>query len=143
MKRYTPEELSVILADHMKWRRSEEGGKRAVLRGADLSGSVLRDLKIKTLAVFSGLYAYVAMPIVADDGVEWVKLGCHIRKVVDWEANFWNNNNEFPNDGSAKSQMRLMAYKTCLEWLRIHRVPTEALPIETPIAGIEPKGEKK
>ena len=92
----------------------------AYLQRADLQGADLRDLKIKKAAVFTGLYTYLAMPIIADDGTGWVRLGCHTRKVADWEAEFWNNPREFPNDGSVKSQERVMAYKTCLEWLRIH-----------------------
>ena len=92
----------------------------ADLQGADLQGADLRNLKIKKAAVFTGLYTYLAMPIIADDGTGWVRLGCHTRKVADWEAEFWNNPREFPNDGSVKSQERVMAYKTCLEWLRIH-----------------------
>ena len=92
----------------------------AYLQGTDLQRAGLRDLKIKKAAVFTGLYTYLAMPIIADDGTGWVRLGCHTRKVADWEAEFWNNPREFPNDGSVKSQERVMAYKTCLEWLRIH-----------------------
>ena len=92
----------------------------AYLQGTDLQRADLRDLKIKKAAVFTGLYTYLAMPIIADDGTGWVRLGCHTRKVADWEAEFWNNPREFPNDGSVKSQERVMAYKTCLEWLRIH-----------------------
>ncbi|HNC98993.1 MAG TPA: pentapeptide repeat-containing protein [Myxococcota bacterium] len=92
----------------------------ADLRGADLRGADLRDLKIKKAALFTGLYTYLAMPIIAEDGTEWVRLGCHTRTVADWEAEFWNNPREFPDNGSAKSQERVMAYKTCLEWLRIH-----------------------
>ena len=93
----------------------------AHLWGADLRGAHFWDMKIRSATVFTGLYAYLAMPVIAEDGTEYVRLGCHFHKVSEWEENFWNNDQDFPNDGSAKSQERLMAYRTCLEWLRIHR----------------------
>ena len=146
MKRYTPDKIQTVLAEH-----KNVGGSGANLYGADLSGANLygadlsganlegadlsganlsganlfgADLfgvRIKKAMAFTGLYAYLAMPVIAEDGTEYVRLGCHFRKVSEWEENFWNNSREFPDDGSAKSQERLMAYQTCLEWLRIHR----------------------
>ncbi len=82
----------------------------------DLSG-----VKIRASTVFTGLYRYIAMPMIAEDGTEYIRLGCQFRLVSEWEANFWNNPREFPNDGSPESQHRLLAYQTCLEWLRINR----------------------
>jgi uncharacterized protein YjbI with pentapeptide repeats len=38
----TQEELLAILGLHRKWRRGEEGGKRADLRGMDLRGAILK-----------------------------------------------------------------------------------------------------
>ena len=93
----------------------------ADLQAADLQGADLQGVKIKSTAVFTGLYHYVAMPVISEDGTEYVRLGCHFRKVSEWEENFWNNVREFPDDGSTKSQERLMAYQTCLKWLEIHR----------------------
>ena len=44
-------------------------------------------------------------------GETWyIKLGCHLRTVQDWEDDFWNNDNEFPNDGSDKSNNRFKTY---------------------------------
>jgi uncharacterized protein YjbI with pentapeptide repeats len=93
----------------------------ADLRDADLQDAYLHGIKIKKTAVFSGLYKYIAMPVIAEDGVEYIQLGCHFRLVSEWEANFWNNPSEFPEDGSTGSLQRLMAYQACLEWLRINR----------------------
>jgi len=103
----------------------------ANLRGADLRGANLRDaelcgdkhenIKIKTCAVFTGLYQHTAMPIIAKNGDEFIRLGCFIRSVHDWEVDFWNNPGEFPNNGDKPSKLRLMAYKTCLQWLEINR----------------------
>ena len=92
----------------------------ANLSGADLSGADLRGVKILKTIVFIGIYRYIAMPIIAEDGKHYVKLGCHLRTVEDWEKDFWNNDNEFPNDNSIKSQLRVLAYDTCKKWLEIN-----------------------
>ncbi|SDT52119.1 pentapeptide repeat-containing protein [Pseudomonas prosekii] len=42
MKTYTSEQLAEILGKHRSWLRGEEGGERANLSGADLSGTYLR-----------------------------------------------------------------------------------------------------
>jgi len=42
MKTYTAEQLKEILELHRKWMVNEDGGKRANLRGANLSGANLR-----------------------------------------------------------------------------------------------------
>jgi hypothetical protein len=47
-----------------------------------------------------------------DKKVEWIQLGCFTRKRSDWDKDFWNNPNEFPDDNSEKSNSRLRAYKT-------------------------------
>ena len=41
MRKITKEELKVILENHDKWLRREEGGEKAKLRGADLRGADL------------------------------------------------------------------------------------------------------
>jgi len=91
----------------------------ADLRGADLYGADLYGAKIKKAIVFSGLYQYIVIPYVTDEDICRVKMGCHDRTVTEWDADFWNNNREFPNDGSEKSQLRLMAYNTAKEWFKI------------------------
>ncbi len=131
MKRYTPDELAAVLAAHKMWCLGHETGRRADLRdadlrgadlqGADLRGADLRGLKIKQAAVFTGLYKYLVMPVIAEDGTEWVCLGCHFRTVADWDANFWNNNSEFPNAGDAASKDRWNAYQAALGWLQSRR----------------------
>lgn len=44
------------------------------------------------------------------DGKNYVQLGCYCRKVEDWENDFWNNPNEFQNDGSERSESRKRVY---------------------------------
>ena len=92
----------------------------ADLSGADLSGAYLRDIKILKTTVFTGLYQYIAMPIISEDNKHYIRLGCYTRLLEDWEKDFWNNESEFPNDNGLKSQYRLMAYNVCKEWLKLN-----------------------
>ena len=41
--------------------------------------------------------------------------------VSEWENDFWNNNSEFPNDGSLKSEYRKLAYESCKKWLELNK----------------------
>jgi hypothetical protein len=96
------------------------------LRGADLGGADLRgaDLgkgKVKTVAVFTGIYQYTVIPYILEDGEERVKMGCHDRSVAEWDADFWNNNDEFPNNGSIKSNLRVIAYDTAKKWIELNK----------------------
>ena len=90
---------------------------RADLSGANLSG----DIKVKKAVAFTGLYKYIAMPIIVEDGKFYIKLGCYLRSVENWEKDFWNNPNEFPDDNSVKSQLRVLAYETCKKWIEINK----------------------
>ena len=91
----------------------------ADLTGADLTGADHESIKIKKASVFTGLYDYFVIPFISEDGVKYVKMGCFTRKLSDWETDFWNNNNEFPNDGSEKSNMRLFAFETAKRWFEV------------------------
>ena len=91
----------------------------ANLCDANLWGADLRGIKIKTAIVFTGLYKYITIPFISEGGEKYVKLGCYTRKLSEWEADFWNNPNEFSNDGSEKSQLRLFAFETAKRWLEI------------------------
>jgi hypothetical protein len=101
----------------------------ADLRGADLTGAYLtgayltgadgNKIKIKRAIVFSGLYKYVVIPFISEGNEKYVKMGCYTRKLSEWEADFWNNDNEFPNNGSEKSNLRLFAFETAKKWFEI------------------------
>ena len=91
----------------------------ADLGGANLVGADLGGIKIKTAAVFTGIYRYIVIAIVSETGEKYIKMGCHLRSVEEWDADFWNNNDEFPNDGSHASQLRVLAYNTAKEWFKI------------------------
>ena len=104
----------------------------ADLRGADLSyasllgaslsnanfwGAKYKDVVIKHVRVFSALYKYQVWAIIADDDIEWIRLGCFFRKREEWNKNFWNNDEEFPNDNSEDSNMRLAAFNFACKWI--------------------------
>ena len=91
----------------------------ADLQGADLQGVNLQGVKIKTAIVFTGLYDYVVIPYITEENVRRVKMGCYDRLLEEWESDFWNNNYEFPNNGSVKSNLRLMAFETAKAWFKI------------------------
>ena len=104
----------------------------ADLRGADLSyasllgaslsnanfwGAKYKDVVIKHVRVFSALYKYQVWAIIAEDDSEWIRLGCFFRKREEWNENFWNNDEEFPNDNSEASNMRLAAFNFACKWI--------------------------
>lgn len=76
--------------------------------------------KLKKAIVFTGLYKYVVIPIISEDGKQYVKMGCYTRTIEDWDKDFWNNPSEFPNDGSVKSNLRSFAYETAKKWIEIN-----------------------
>ena len=96
----------------------------ANLRFADLSNTDLRDanlrgIKIKRAIVFTGLYKYIVIPFISDDNEKYIKMGCYTRKLSEWKSDFWNNDNEFPNNGSEMSNLRLFAYETAKRWFDV------------------------
>ena len=90
----------------------------ADLRGADLRGANLRDAdlrgagKVKTFRLFSGLYQYACMAILAEDGTPWVRMGCLWKTVEDWDRSGIraSNRGEFPDDGSERCEERVRAF---------------------------------
>ena len=68
----------------------------------------------------NGMYKYHSGAIITKTGEKWIILGCFCRKLGDWEKEFWNNDKEFPNDGSEASENRLKAYKVAKYWLELN-----------------------
>jgi hypothetical protein len=91
----------------------------ADLRYADLSYAKYAGITISKVSVFTGLYTYICMPIIAKGGSRYIVMGCYFRTVDEWAADFWNNPSEFPNDNSLKSRQRWFAYQTCLRWFEM------------------------
>jgi len=89
----------------------------ANLSNANLSNAKYKDVVIKHVRVFSALYKYQVWAIIAEDGSEWIRMGCFFRKREEWNENFWNNDNEFPNDNSEDSNMRLAAFNFACKWI--------------------------
>ena len=50
-------------------------------------------------------------------------MGCYTRTLKEWKKDFWNNIDEFPNDNSIDSQLRIMAFKTAEKWIQINKKP--------------------
>ena len=91
----------------------------ADLQGADLRGAYLKGYKIKSAQVFTGLYKYVTIPFITEEGEKRICLGCYNRSLKEWETDFWNNVSEFPNDGNYESLLRVFAFDTAKKWLKI------------------------
>jgi hypothetical protein len=92
----------------------------ANLYGADLYGANLTGAKYRNLTInYIKLFTYTCGVIRTTDDVWYVQMGCYTRTVDDWEKDFWNNEEEFPNDGSLKSKEREMAYKIMLQVIEL------------------------
>lgn len=61
------------------------------------------------------------MPIITMEDKHYVKLGCHLRSVDDWDSDFWNNDKEFPNNGDQVSKDRLFTFEVCKKWINLNK----------------------
>ena len=113
---------------------------RADLSGANLYGANLsranlyrakyshKGVVAKKFMVFVGLYKYTVIAIIAEDGSHHIALGCKFQTRYQWELNFWNNDSEFPNDGSETTEIRKFALQTGCNWLDVASKFTEEKP---------------
>ena len=85
------------------------------LRGADLGGADLMgaNLKIEKLRVFTGLYKYQVLVVLAQDGTRYVRMGCLFKSLDEWDKIGIRNSNpsEFPDDKSEASEERVIAFE--------------------------------
>ncbi len=74
------------------------------------------DFRISLIVNLDGGYRYNAA-IFKDENTNtiWIKMGCHTRTIKQWEDNFWNNDDEFPNNKSKASNDRLATYHKLLK----------------------------
>jgi hypothetical protein len=91
---------------------------------SDLSYSDLRGSKrfgrvLLHHAKWDNLYKYVVEIATCTDGSVIVKMGCKELTLPEWDDNWFNNDNEFPNDGSAKTKHRIAAYQFAVGYARI------------------------
>jgi len=70
-----------------------------------------------SIICITNIYTYVCCPRLKSNGEQWIQMGCFLRKREDWERDFWNNNREFPNDNSQKSNDRKKAFDFACLWL--------------------------
>jgi hypothetical protein len=107
LRRYTPAEIQIVLADHKKWL-ADDGGSRAILTRADLAkadltGAKYGDLRLAAVVVMRGLYRYQCWAAITTDGAPYVRMGCLWHSVDEWDSIDIRKSNpsEFPDDGSA------------------------------------------
>ena len=82
---------------------------------------VYNGIKVKKISFFIGLYKYDCASIISEDDKQYIRLGCFTRLVSEWDADFWNNEKEFPNDGSLNSQYRVIAFEFCKKWIELNK----------------------
>ena len=72
--------------------------------------------KVEKVIHLDGLYGY-DQDIIFTDKAIYIRMGCFTRTVEEWINDLWNNDNEFPNDGSKESLDRLEAFNVCMRIL--------------------------
>ena len=96
------------------------GARAKVGEGAEVGAraKVGKGAKVGLYNYFFGLNLYkYSVSSYISKGEEWIQLGCFLRKRKDWEADFWNNTEEFPDDNSEKSNARVRAFKIACTFL--------------------------
>jgi len=81
--------------------------------GNDFSAGDNVKIKIK-ISLCEGYKYDAAVFKNENNGVIYIQLGRFTRTIEEWEVDFWNDNSQFPNDGSKASNDRLAAYKKLL-----------------------------
>jgi len=71
---------------------------------------MLNDTKLLKIIEFNNFYKYKAMLYIDENTKKPViQLGCFVRFLEDWESDFYNNDNEFP-EGSPEAELRLSLF---------------------------------
>ena len=82
--------------------------------GGAWRAGVYKGKKTKYLRAFVGLYSYIVMAVLFNDGSSWVRMGCLFKSLEDWEKDGGirkSNLSEFPDDGSDRSEERVAAFE--------------------------------
>ena len=77
--------------------------------------------KVYKVQHLSGLYKYKQDIIYTDKDI-YIRMGCLTFTVDKWKGNFWNNDNEFLNDGDEGSVDRLEAFNICMRILKLDEI---------------------
>src|SRR3990167_9230117 len=99
---------ATLTAPALTWARNVYVRQGATLTAPALTGagyvevrgkSFKHDFILKT--IFLGKdYQYIAGGSLTADGKIYIRLGCYVRPLQEWDEDFWNNPSEFPNDKS-------------------------------------------
>ena len=75
-----------------------------------------------------GLYKYTSSMFYCINKKDYmIQMGCHTRYSKDWFKDFWNNEKEFPNDGSEKSLRRLICFNEHRRRIKVDAVKNDRL----------------
>jgi len=88
---------------------------RAMFSDVDFSSAKFSDAKVVRSVSFN-IYKYASFSFEMDTGTRYIRLGCRSRALEEWESDFWDNNEEFPDDNSEKSNLRKLAFETHRKW---------------------------
>jgi hypothetical protein len=73
--------------------------------------------KLNTTPFYSiGLYKY-HVSAYYNNSIPYIQLGCYLRTLKEWEADFWNNPSEFTDPDAPESKKRLFAFNIAKQWL--------------------------
>jgi hypothetical protein len=108
-------DLKEILRKHKIWinDNNDKEGKKADLSGADLIGADLR--RAEGIIFIQSSYPYLSYGF-KHKNKNYVRLGCYCRTIEEWDADFNNNPNEFP-EGSPQLAVRKFIYECMKNWL--------------------------
>ncbi len=82
----------------------------------EVRGKLISPFFLKTIFLEKD-YRYQSGGSLTSDGKIFIRLGCFVRTLQEWESDFWNNNAEFPNDNSEKSKKRLATFNKIKSYL--------------------------
>jgi len=87
----------------------------ADLSDADLSDAKYKDLKVKRLESIRGMYKYNVIILIDELDQLFIGLGCKWGSEEYWKTNFWNNLDEFKDDGREGTERRKIALETAIK----------------------------
>ena len=68
-----------------------------------------------SLPDLTGITTFTDLP-----DLKGIATGTNYSQLSKWEIDFWNNNNEFPNDNSKRSNLRSPVFELIKRWFKIN-----------------------